>query len=80
MPSSPVTRKTFDAHIDRLTAVTPAYTSHFSSFRDSSKDNSKAKSKDVFPVTESERSAARAAASTRTNQFYDIVTRSYERG
>jgi len=80
MPASPLTRETFDAHIDRLTAATPAYTSNFSSFRDSSKDDSRTKTKDAFPVTESERSAARAAASTRTNQYYDIVTRSYERG
>lgn len=80
MPSSAELHKTLDAHVDRVATATPSYTSPFSAFKRSSRDKSKPRTKHAFPVADSERSAARAAAPARTNQFYDMVTHSYERG
>ncbi|KAK5944448.1 Delta(24)-sterol C-methyltransferase [Knufia obscura] len=78
MPSSSVTLAGLEAHIDRLSAAAPTYKSRFSSFQGPSK--SKDHTIDVFHVSETERAAARANAASHTNQYYDIVTRAYERG
>lgn len=81
MPASPTTSTTFEAHLDRLSTAAPTYTSRFSSFQghDKAKATLKTKKQDAFTVSESERSATRATAVSHTNQYYDIVTRSYER-